>query len=75
VSISDQQRRENQSYHLSERDPRRPPGLALVIIGFILLCGLAYALLPSGRSPQPSSMVSGGGPSANTNPAQSPTGK
>jgi hypothetical protein len=75
VSISEQQRQENQDRHLGERDPKRPPGLSLVIIAFILLAALGYAIHPTGVSQAPTPETSGGGPSAMTNPAQSPTGK
>lgn len=58
-----------------ERDPRRPPGIALVVIAFVALGTLAYVLYPGHRSIQPAPSVAGGGPSANTNPSKSPTGK
>ena len=57
-----------------DRDPQRPPGLMLVVIAFVLLVALGYAIYPRGANP-PSPNAGGGGPSANTNPAQSPTGK
>ena len=56
------------------RDPRRPPGLMLVFVAFVLLVSLGYAIYPHGVNP-PSPNAGGGGPSANTNPADSPTGK
>ena len=71
--MSDEQRRENQAEHLG-RDPNRPPGVILVVVAFALLTGFAYVMWPD-RSPQTSPAVSGGGPSAMTNPAASPTGK
>jgi hypothetical protein len=57
-----------------DRDPQRPPGLMLVVVAFVLLVSLGYAIYPRGVNP-PSPNVGGGGPSANTNPAESPTGK
>jgi hypothetical protein len=56
------------------RDPRRPPGLMLVVVAFVLLASLGYAIYPHGVS-TPAPEAGGGGPSANTNPAQSPAGK
>lgn len=75
MSISEQQRQESQDRHLGERDPKRPPGLGLVVIAFVLLAALGYAIHPTGRNPQATPSTGGGGPSAMTNPAQSPTGK
>jgi hypothetical protein len=75
VSISEQQRQENQDRHLGERDPKRPPGLGLVLVAFVLIATLGYAIHPTGRSPQSSPETGGGGPSAMTNPSESPTGK
>ena len=72
MSISEQQRQENQ---VGERDPKRPPGLGLVVLAFILLAALGYAIHPIDRNPQATPSTGGGGPSAMTNPAQSPTGK
>jgi hypothetical protein len=46
----------------------------LVFVAFVLLVSLGYAIYPRGANP-PSPNAGGGGPSANTNPAQSPTGK
>jgi hypothetical protein len=56
------------------RDPRRPPGLVLVLVAFVALVSLGYAIYPRGANP-PLPNAGGGGPSANTNPAQSPSGK
>ena len=58
-----------------ERDPVRPPGLLLVLIAMLALGGLGYAIFPERTAVQSSPTVGGGGPSANTNPAASPTGK
>jgi hypothetical protein len=41
-----------------ERDPRRPPGLALVVIALLLLVGLGYLIYPrhgTGDAPAPAS--------------------
>jgi hypothetical protein len=73
--MSEEQRQENQDRHLGERDPKRPPGLGLVIVAFVLLGALGYLIHPGHRGPETSPSASGGGPSAMTNPAQSPTGK
>ena len=58
-----------------ERDPVRPPGLFLVLIAMLALGGLGYAIYPQPVAVQSGPNVGGGGPSANTNPADSPTGK
>lgn len=62
------------SGHRSDRDPQRPPGLLLVVVAFVLLVGLGYAIYPHGAN-RPSPNAGGGGPSANTNPADAPAGK
>ena len=58
-----------------QRDPVRPPGLFLVFIAMLGIGGLGYAIYPERTSVQSSPTVGGGGPSANTNPADFPTGK
>ena len=75
MSMSEQQRQENQDRHLGERDPKRPPGLGLVVIAFVLLAALGYLIHPTHRGSESGPATSGGGPSAMTNPSQSPTGK
>jgi hypothetical protein len=58
-----------------DRDPVRPPGLALVLIAAIALTSLGYAIYPRQGTDQAGPMTGGGGPSANTNPAAAPQGK
>lgn len=58
-----------------DRDPVRPPGLWLVMVAMIAISGLGYAIYPHKISQQSSPIVGGGGPSANTNPADAPQGK
>lgn len=58
-----------------DRDPVRPPGLWLVLVAAIGLCSIGYAVYPRIGSEQAGPMVGGGGPSANTNPADAPQGK
>ena len=71
--MSEDQRQENQEQNLG-RDPNRPGGSFLVLIALVALIGFMYIMWPVG-SPQSTSATGGGGPSAMTNPAQSPTGK
>jgi hypothetical protein len=58
-----------------ERDPVRPPGLWLVLVAVIALGSIGYAVYPRQGSEQAGPMVGGGGPSAQTNPADAPQGK
>ena len=68
----------NDNHHTvapDERDPVRPPGLFLVLVAMLAIGGLGYAIFPVRTAVQSIATVGGGGPSANTNPADSPTGK
>ena len=58
-----------------ERDPRRPPGLFLVVIVLVGLCSLGYALYPGHPDNQPSPATSGDAPSAASNSPDAPAGK
>ncbi len=58
-----------------DHDPVRPPGLFLVMVAAVAIGSLGYAIYPPNVSVPPSPTVGGGGPSANTNPADAPKGK
>ena len=58
-----------------DRDPVQPPGLWLVLVAAIALGSLGYAVYPRQGTEQAGPLVGGGGPSANTNPADAPQGK
>jgi len=58
-----------------DRDPVQPPGLWLELVAAIALGSLGYAVYPRQGTEQAGRMAGGGGPSANTSPADAPQGK
>jgi len=72
MTMPDERTLNNRTY--GDRDPQRPPGLALVVIALIVLLSLGYAIFPHGAI-QPSPGPSGGGAPATNSPSEPSTGK
>lgn len=58
-----------------ERDPRRPPGLALVVVAAAVLVTFGYVMFPHHQHVEPALAATDAAPQANTNPPDAPAGK